>query len=67
MIKSASIKTPGYLISTLSVVLLGFVALKSARTDPVLALCLTVGMLASIVGMALRWYSYRMEKGDRAS
>lgn len=66
MIKSAAIKSAGYLISTLSVVLLGIVSLKSAQEDPVLALCLGAGMLASIMGMGLRWYSYRLdERKDR--
>ena len=62
MIKSAAIKTSGYAISTISVLLLAAVSLKSARSDPVLALCLAGGVLSSILGMLLRWLSYRMEE-----
>lgn len=63
MIKSAAIKTSGYAISTISVLLLATVSLKSARSDPVLALCLAAGVVTSILGMLLRWWSYRMEEG----
>ncbi len=57
-----TIKTTGYLISTASVLLLGAVAWESATKDPDLMLCLVGGMAASIVGMLLRWISYRLEK-----
>ena len=56
------IKTLGYIVSTVSVVLLGIVSLKSASSNPLLAACLGLGMLSSIVGMALRWLSYQLEK-----
>jgi hypothetical protein len=53
------IKTVGYLISSVSVVLLGLVAWDGAKDKPVLLACLVVGMLASIVGMFCRWLSYQ--------
>jgi hypothetical protein len=65
MIKSAAIKAAGYAISTLSVVLLGIVSWESAQKDTTLALCLAAGMLTSIMGMALRWLSYRIEDGRK--
>jgi len=57
-----TIKTLGYAISTLSVILLGIVSWKSASADMLLMLCLLGGMATSITGMALRWLSYRLEK-----
>ena len=56
------LKTYGYLASTLSVLLLGMVAWKSASEQPLLALCLLAGMATSITGMFLRWLSH---EGDR--
>lgn len=52
----------GYLISILSVFLLGAAASKGASKEPLLLLCLIAGMATSIVGMALRYLSYRREK-----
>ena len=57
-----AIKTSGYLISTLSVILLGITAWQNASTNPLLMLCLAGGMIASMAGMALRWWSYHLEK-----
>lgn len=65
MIKSAIIKTSGYAISTVSVLLLAIVSLKSAREDLLLALCLAGGVATSIAGMFLRWLSYRIEEKRR--
>ena len=62
MVQPAIIKTLGYVISTLSVALLGIVSWKSASADILLMLCLLGGMATSITGMALRWLSYRMEQ-----
>lgn len=62
MVQPATIKTLGYVISTLSVALLGIVSWKSASADILLMLCLLGGMATSITGMALRWLSYRMEQ-----
>lgn len=56
------LKTVGYLISTVSVLLLGIVAWKATETDATLRLCLLTGMAASIVGMFCRWLSYEIEK-----
>ena len=51
----------GYLVSTMSVLLLGTAAWKGASEEPVLLLCLIAGMITSIVGMWLRYYSYRRD------
>jgi hypothetical protein len=53
------IKTVGYLISSLSVLLLGLVAWDGAKDKPVLLACLVLGMLSSVVGMFCRWLSYQ--------
>jgi len=58
-------KGVGYLISTISVVLLGIVGWKSASEQPLLFFCLIGGMLASIAGMALRWISHRIERKEK--
>lgn len=55
----------GYLVSALSVILLGIVAWKSASEQPLLFVCLIVGMIASIAGMALRWISHRIEQKEK--
>ena len=57
-----AIKTTGYLVSTLSVVLLGIVSWKAAQESPLLMLCLAGGMVASVLGMLLRWISYQIDK-----
>ena len=62
-----TIKTSGYLVSTLSVILLAIPAWKSASTNPLLMACLAGGMIASITGMALRWWSYRLEKSKKSA
>ena len=62
MINAAAIKATGYAISTLSVILLGFVSWQSAHSDPLLSLCLAAGVVTSIVGMGLRWLSYRVDE-----
>jgi len=56
------IKTSGYLVSTLSVILLGAVAWKAARESPVMMACLIGGMVCSVLGMAMRWLSYQIDK-----
>ena len=55
-------KTIGYLISTISVLLLGYVSWQGAKTDPQLQTVLLFGMLASVLGMFLRWLTYREKK-----
>jgi hypothetical protein len=55
------IKTIGYLVSCASVALLGVAAYPGAQKAG-LAPVLFAGMATSIVGMAMRWYSYELEK-----
>lgn len=55
------VKGFGYLVSTLSVLLLGTAALKGASEEPLLLICLIAGMATSIVGMWLRYHSYRRD------
>jgi hypothetical protein len=54
-----SLKGDGYLISILSVFLLAFPPLKSAKADPLVLACIVIGALLSIIGMALRWIADR--------
>ena len=51
----------GYLISSLSVLLLGLVAWKSDQPTWK-SIALALGMLASITGMLLRFLSHRKEQ-----
>ena len=60
------VKGLGYLVSTLSVILLGIVSWKSASEEPLLFACLILGMSASIAGMSLRWISHRLEQKEKA-
>lgn len=62
MPRAFTLKTIGYVISSVSVVLLGVVAWKSAEYEPLLAACLIGGMAASLLGMFLRWLSYCSDK-----
>lgn len=52
----------GYLVSIVSVLLLGAAAWKTASQEPLLLLCLVAGMATSILGMGLRYYSYRRDE-----
>ena len=61
----SALKGLGYLVSTLSVILLGIVAWKGAREDPVLFTCLIAGMVASVAGMSLRWLSHRLSEKEK--
>ena len=56
------LKTLGYLISILSVLMLGAVSWKATETDMTLRLCLLVGMATSVLGMILRWLSFLQER-----
>jgi hypothetical protein len=56
------VKGFGYLVSILSVLLLGTAAWKGASQEPLLLLCLIAGMATSVIGMALRYYSYRRDE-----
>jgi hypothetical protein len=62
----STLKGLGYLVSTLSVILLGIVSWKSASEQPLLFVCLILGMLASVAGMGLRWISHRIEQKEKA-
>ncbi|MES2095290.1 MAG: hypothetical protein V4459_00880 [Pseudomonadota bacterium] len=61
---SNTIKTTGYLVSTVSVILLGIVSWKTASAHPVLMVCLIGGMSASVAGMLLRWISYQVQERE---
>ena len=61
----SAFKGLGYLISTISVLLLGIVAWKSASEQPLLFACLIAGMIASITGMGLRWISHRLDQRQK--
>jgi hypothetical protein len=60
------VKGFGYLVSTLSVLLLGAGAFKGASQEPFLLLCLIAGMATSIVGMWLRYASYKRDEEKQA-
>ena len=52
------LKSLGYFVSIISVVLLGYVAWQSVGRDETLILLIVAGVVASILGMALRWASF---------
>jgi nicotinamide riboside transporter PnuC len=57
-----TLKGIGYLVSTVSVILLAIVSWKSASQSPLLLVCLFGGAAASMIGMCFRWASYVIEK-----
>ncbi len=59
------LKSMGYLVSILSVLLLGAVAWESVADDPALRACLILGMLTSMCGMGLRWASFFVDQRER--
>lgn len=66
-------KTSGYLVSTVSVILLAVVAWDGAKGDPALKTLLVLGALTSITGMLMRWIAFlrdekptALSKPDRA-
>lgn len=59
-------KSFGYSISMLSVVLLAVPAWENSRDKPLLFLCLVAGIVISIIGMALRWIAHRREHRERS-
>ncbi len=59
------LKTAGYLISTISVLLLGAVAWTGTADHPEFRILLILGMATSIAGMAMRWLSYLHELRDK--
>ncbi|MEI9405562.1 hypothetical protein [Mesorhizobium argentiipisi] len=54
------LKGAGYLISTVSMILLATVSWDSALKSP--TACLLGGATTSIIGMFCRWLSYEIEK-----
>lgn len=62
---ASRLKGGGYLTSTVSVILLAVPALKSASENRVMLVCLLLGVAASITGMAMRWWSHRVEQNDK--
>ena len=56
------LKGIGYLISTVSVILLAVVSWQSASQNLLLTSCLLGGASLSIVGMFCRWLTYEIEK-----
>ena len=54
----------GYIISIVSVMLLGAGAWHQASKQPLTLACLILGMVASIVGMLMRYASYRKDQRD---
>lgn len=60
-----SLKGFGYIVSTVSVLLLAAVSWKSAKHDLALALCLYAGAATSIFGMCCRWASYALEEKQK--
>ena len=56
------LKTIGYLISSVSVLLLGIVAWPSTADEPAMRLCLTGGMVTSVLGMFFRWMSFQKDE-----
>jgi len=61
MDRVSRLKGGGYLTSTVSVILLGIPAFKSAMESPPMLASLLAGMGLSVAGMALRWRSHRLE------
>jgi hypothetical protein len=61
----SALKGLGYLVSTVSVLLLGIVAWKGAQEQPLLFACLLAGMAASVAGMGLRWLSHRLSEKEK--
>jgi hypothetical protein len=59
--RPGTIKTTGYLVSCVSVALLGLSAFPGAEKAGLLP-ALFGGMATSIIGMALRWLSYEVEQ-----
>ena len=57
------LKSLGYLLSILSVVLLGIVSFQATRTNPELFWPLVLGMGTSMIGMALRWLANARQGG----
>jgi hypothetical protein len=64
-LEELQVKGAGYLISSVSVLLLAVSPLKTAKDDPLLLFCLAGGVILSIVGMALRYLSHRRDQQEK--
>lgn len=58
-------KGAGYLVSSVSVLLLAVAPLKTAINDPLLLACIAGGMILAIVGMVLRYLSHRRDQQEK--
>lgn len=56
------VKHIGFLLSCISVVMLGIVGWKSASEQPVLFIFLLLGMATSVGGLCCRWYDYVQDR-----
>jgi hypothetical protein len=61
------LKGCGYMMSFVSVLLLAAVALDGANRDPLLIALVTLGVLTSIGGMALRWLSFERQEKPKSA
>jgi hypothetical protein len=55
-------KSVGYVFSIISVLLLVAATWKNVSEEPLFLLFLIGGAITSIIGMCLRWASYRRER-----
>lgn len=62
MDKVSRLKGGGYLTSVASVILLAIPAFKSALESVAMTVSLTGGVVLSILGMAFRWRSHRIDQ-----
>ena len=60
------LKTFGYVVSAVSVLLLGLVTWQSVANNSLMRICLILGMILAGVGMFLRWLSYREDEEAQA-
>jgi protein-S-isoprenylcysteine O-methyltransferase Ste14 len=58
------LKGAGYIISIVSVLLLGTVAWNAVANQPLMRWCLIGGMVTSIIGMALRYSAHRRDRRE---
>lgn len=58
-------KGAGYLVSSVSVLLLAVSPLKTAMDDPILLACIAGGVALSILGMVLRYVSHRRDQHEK--
>jgi hypothetical protein len=59
------LKLVGYLVSCISVICLGIVSWSGAAAKPLMLALLIAGMVTSIAGMLVRFWSYLRDKRER--